>query len=234
MTDANAVAGPEHLEAGSGNIDSRVFAAARRHSRWVRLLKIVLPAVAVVMAAGFAAWSYVASPSGISIDMSGTALRDGKLVMANPKLDGFTSNDLPYTMSAVRAIQDVTGGGPVELEEIVARVPISDTNLADIVAPSGRYFNEENRLDITSDLSVKTTEGLEAQLKSASIDLAKGDLTTSDPVDIRTGGSIIKADSMSVFDGGKRLVFERRVRVEILPDTPKTTDADPRSTNASN
>ena len=222
---------PRASDARSG-VDPAHFVDAQRHSRWVRRLKFVLPALALTLAAGFAAWSWWGAPVSLSLDVSGTALRDGKLVMANPKLDGFGSGDLPYTMSALRAIQDVSGGGPVELEEINAQIALSADNVADIVASRGFYHNDANKLDITSEMTVTTTDGMEARLKSASIDLGTGTLTTADPVDIRTDGSNIKSDKMTVLDGGKRLVFEQRVRVDIRPDRLTSEQTTTGSTDA--
>ena len=45
--------------------------------------------------------------------------------MANPKLDGFTKENLPYSMTATRALQDFDKNGIIDLEGIDARLPVS-------------------------------------------------------------------------------------------------------------
>lgn len=180
-------------------------------------MKWWLPGLAAAGVVGFFAWSYLAAPSVEGIAAQGSAVTDGKLVMANPKLDGFTRDNLPYSMTALRAVQDLKQTGVIALEEIDAKVPITPQNIAKIVAPSGIYDNAKNTLLIDSAITVTTTDGMVAKLLSASIDIAAGSMTTSKPVDIKLDGSHIYADSLTISENGKVLVFERRVRVDVEP-----------------
>jgi len=194
-----------------------VFKRAQRHSRRVRFLKYMLPALALVGVGGFIGWSYLSLPDIAGIDVSGAAISDGKLVMANPKLDGFTKDKLPYSMRATRAIQDLGNTDIIRLEEIDAKLPVDPKTSAKIVASTGVYDNGKNRLTIDSDLTVTTTDGMTANLKSADMDMDTGTMTTSDPVEILMNGSTITALSMNMTDNGKVIVFENRVRVHIEP-----------------
>lgn len=189
---------------------------AQRHSRKVRLLKFALPVLAVLMAAIFVVYSYVLAPSAaLSVDITNSAVSDGKLVMANPKLDGFTKENLPYSMTAARAVQNLDMTGAIELEDIDAKLPVGAENWATVDAAKGIYDRDKNTLDITSEMTVTTTDGMVAKLKSAFIDMGKGDLRTSDAVNIKLEGSKVAADSMTILENGKVLVFEKRVRMEI-------------------
>ena len=69
-------------------------------------------------------YSYVSVPGSVSFDVSESAYSNGKLVMANPKLDGYTKDNRPYSMTATRALQHIDKHGMVELEGIDARVPV--------------------------------------------------------------------------------------------------------------
>lgn len=206
--------------------DKAAFIGAQRHSRRVRVIKIALPVVATLLAVGFAGYSYMLSPKAVGVSVDGAAIRDGKLVMANPKLNGFTNENLPYSMSAARAIQDLSNSGLIELEKIDARLPVDASNWATIAADGGVYNENENTLDITTPVTFRTTDGLTAKLSSASIDLGASELRTDDPVDIVQGGSRITAQSLKVLESGKVFVFEKRVRLTIDPDETKTADAD--------
>src|SRR5262245_50493814 len=74
------------------------FHSARHHSRRVRFLKVVLPSLAAAMALGFLGYSYLSKPVRLSMDVASSAISNGKLVMSNPKLEGFTKDNLPYSM----------------------------------------------------------------------------------------------------------------------------------------
>jgi lipopolysaccharide export system protein LptC len=219
MTAAKAsIPGREpHAPPGSGARGADAFARAERHSRRVRWLKYWLPGLAVAGVIGFIAWSYLAMPTIEGVEVQGAAISDGKLVMANPKLDGFTRDNLPYTMTALRAVQDLKQTNVIQLEDIDAKVPVGPENSATIVAKSGTYDNGKNTLVIDSAMTVTTTDGMTAKLQSASMDMDSGTMTTTDPVEIVMNGSKITADTLNIVDNGKVLVFEKRVRVEIEP-----------------
>lgn len=70
------------------------------------------------------------------------------------------------------------------------------------------------------------------KLKSAFLDMGKGNMKTNDPVDITRDGSHISSDTMSVENNGKILIFEKRVRVNIDPAKLKTAENQSGETNA--
>ncbi|TGV93934.1 LPS export ABC transporter periplasmic protein LptC, partial [Mesorhizobium sp. M2E.F.Ca.ET.154.01.1.1] len=74
--------------AGESGMRGDAFDRARRHSRRVRVLKFAVPLLAAAIAIAFPIYSYLAAPVSISVQADGTAFSDGKLVMANPKLNG--------------------------------------------------------------------------------------------------------------------------------------------------
>ncbi|MBN9075749.1 MAG: LPS export ABC transporter periplasmic protein LptC [Rhizobiales bacterium] len=216
----------------SGGAVEKAFRRARRHSRAVRVLKILLPGLAILIALVFTAYSYLLTPGGVSIDILGSSYSDGKLTMANPKLDGFTRENRPYSMRAARAVQDVTNTSVFELDDIQAKLPISDGNWANVVAAKGIYNKDKNTLDVPTEMTVTTTDGMVAKLKSAFVNIGSGDLKTSDPVDITLQGSHITADSLTVGDRGKVLVFDEKVRLTMMPEKKKPAEGANGATDA--
>lgn len=196
----------------------RAYRSARSHSGRVRAAKVALPIIAVVavLIAGGWMWLSRAVPN-IGIDISSTAIRGGKLVMANPKLDGLTSGDQPYSVRAARAVQDLAGSGAVDLERLQASVPLNPDVNARILADAGLYDSEKNTLDLRDSISIETSDGMRAELESATIDMGRGNLSTVDPVRIAFPGATIEADRMTVEDRGRRLLFESRVRLVVEP-----------------
>lgn len=228
-TDAETVLAP--AVPGTARLDA--FGLAQRHSRRVRVLKFAVPLAAALIAVAFPVYSYLAAPVSISVQADGTAFANGKLVMANPKLNGFTKQKLPYSLTALRAIQDVGKQDIIDLEGINANVPLAADNVATVNAKRGIYNRSGNTMNLTSDVTVTTTDGVEAKFKSVFLDMGKGSMKTDDPVDVSRGGSRITADSMSVQDNGKVLVFENRVRVNIDPASLKAAEAKSGESNAS-
>lgn len=191
------------------------FRSALRHSGHVRMLKLALPLVALAMVVVFVGKSWLAAPEGVSVSLGRTAIQNGRLVMADPKLDGFTADNRPYTMTAERAIQDIGGGAEIDLEGISARLPFDEKNWITVVADTGVLNREASKLKLDSEITVKTDTGVTAVLQSANVDMDAGSLVTDKPVDIRLDGTHIRADSMTVREKGDVMIFERRVRVNI-------------------
>ncbi len=217
-TDTTAANSPE-LKATGGPAAERsaIFRSAARHSRNVRFLKIALPALAVAMAALFVFQSYRSTPAAIEIKADASAVSEGKLVMSNPTLKGFTEDNQPYSMSALRAVQDIANETILQLEGIAATVPINAKSSATIDAPRGVFDRTTNMLDINSEINIRTSDGAVARLNSARIDMAAGRMSTDKPVEIRFKDASINSDALTVEQNGKLVVFEKRVRVHIVP-----------------
>lgn len=207
---------------------AEAFAQARRHSRRVRMLKFVLPAAALLVSALFLGYSLRPSTlGGGKIDLGTASIEDGNLVMANPTLEGFTEEDLPYTMTAARARQPIgTPTGAIDLEEINATVPIDEDNQAVISAAAGTFDRQNERLTLNGEVVLETTSGLVARLRSADVNMADRSLTTDEPVEIDMNGMHIEAETFRASNGGGVLVFERRVRMEIDPAQVRRTQGE--------
>jgi lipopolysaccharide export system protein LptC len=213
---------------------AEAFSRAERHSRRVRLLKVVLPALAVMMMGGFLVYSFMAAPPPAKVLTKAPPLAEGKLVMDSPKLEGFTKDGRPYSVKATRATQDYEKQDIVNLDGIDARMPVEQENWARVEAVSGVYDRMANTLNVPTDILVTTTDGLVAKLKSAFLDINNGSLKSTAPVDIQSHGSRITAESMSVTDSGKQVIFETRVKVYIDPVQMKAAQAARSEANASN
>lgn len=202
----------------------KAFASARFHSRIVRVLKFALPAAAVVMVGGFAVYSWLSAPVVAAVEVRETKIVSGKLVMSGPKLEGFTKNNLAYSLSAVRAVQGIQNSGVFELEGIDARLPIDAGTWATVKAERGTYDRDKNTIDFQSAVDVATTDGMSATFTKAFYDIGKGELKTSEPVEINLNGTQIAADGMTVLENGKVLIFENRVRMDIAPGQLKGSE----------
>jgi lipopolysaccharide export system protein LptC len=220
----NGAVNAEHGEVGAHAVlrserGADAFVRAQRHSRRVRALKFVLPVAAVTIAGLFLGYSLLSSATGGgTVNLDSASIEDGNLVMHNPALNGFTSGNLPYSMKAVRARQAIGSDmGPIELEQIQAMLPLNSEHQATISAGGGIFDRQSNHILLTDAITLTTTSGIVARLESANVDIGSGNLSTDDPVDIELSGMRVRADTFRATEGGNKLVFENRVRLEIAP-----------------
>lgn len=201
---------------GASQKSSAVFQAAQRHSIRVRVLKTVLPVAALAVAVVFSWYTFLAAPASalkIQLDPS----ESGKLIMTSPELNGYTKDNRPYSMVAERAVQDAQKSGVIALEGIKAQLPVGDKDKAEIDAQSGIYDSVNGSLLFDNAFTVTTTDGLEAKLGSANVNISNGEMSTDMPVDIRTDNAHIRAGNMKIQESGKVVVFEGKVQLTIEP-----------------
>lgn len=204
---------PHHLT----NRRSRQFRSASTHSSIVRSLKFALPVLAVAMGAAFVLYSWAGSPTSIGFDMSSTAIRDGKLVMASPKLEGFTADNLPYSMNAVRALQDVGNTNIITMEDVDASFPMTNGTTATVTAEHAVYDRLQNAITLDRPMTLSTSDGKYATLQNAFINIAAGTLASDSPIRIQMEGVTIEAERLSVSQSGKHIILENRVRMNLDP-----------------
>lgn len=210
-TGASGLAAPPR----DGDAFERAYRRAKRHSRRVRLLKVALPALGLLLVAGVGLYSFVGLPGGLSVNLGGTTLEGGRLVMANPELDGYTPDNRPYSMRAERATQAIGNTNVIHLEKIGARLPIDLENWVEVDAEAGVFDREANTLELSDGVIISMDTGMTANLRSAMVDIGLGVMSTSEPVEITMSGSRLSADSMRVAERGGVLIFENRVRMEV-------------------
>lgn len=210
------------------------FGRAERHSRRVKRLKILVPLATIGVALLFGGYMWHSSPVSLAMTGDSSTFTNGQLVMANPKLEGFAKNGRPYLMTADRATQYVDKENRVVLEGINAKMPVDEENWAVVKAAAGVLDRVSNSLVIYPNVTVTTTNGMTAKLKSARIFLATGDIGSGDPVEIQFHNSRVVAGSLNISDDGKLLVFEKNVRMNIDPQQMKASEQASGGTDASN
>src|SRR5690606_7519324 len=114
----------------------------------------------------------------------------------DPKLDGFTKDNRAYTMTAVKAIQDIGDASRIDLEGIKAKLPFNKANWLTVDAATGLYDREANQLNLDKAITVVTDNGVRAMLTSATVHIGGGDIKSNEPVDIVLDGARLQADSM--------------------------------------
>src|SRR5439155_16192999 len=107
------------------------FAAAARHSRMVRLLRVAVPAAVLLAMAGVVAVSVfnpfrITGLTKLPVDISNLVVSGTKITMETPHLAGFSTDQRPYEVWAKSAIQDLTDPDHVELRTLRAKVMMED------------------------------------------------------------------------------------------------------------
>ncbi len=219
--------------APGGNLDfisqdnrEHEYKKAVKHSKAVKFWKITFPVIGILIIIGIAGALVKNSNNAPDVAVENIDFSDGKLVMENPKLNGVDKNKRPYNLTASKAIQDASNPNQVELEDIIAELPMDETITATISAGNGVYDAERKMLILTKAVNLVTSNGMVLNLEDANVDIGNSIMHTNNPINATSPQADITSNAMMIEDGGNKLVFEGRVRMTLRPEELRKASAD--------
>ncbi len=222
-SDLSAVRGP------SGLADRRqaTFAAARRHTRLVRLLRRAIPIGAVFAALGLIVTPFFTSLHGVaSVSSGAVGISGGKVRMETPRLSGYRKDNKPYEVTADAAFQEIRNPTQVELQQLRARLQMEREGWVTVTSKTGFFDTQKEKLRLDDDVTVRTETGYDARMRTADVDFKGGTVVSKEPVKVSLGTTTVDANSLDVKDNGALISFQGRVHV-FIKDAPAGTIAGP-------
>jgi len=210
----NSVNNPAYL----AGLEAR-FAAAARHSRMVRALRVAVPAAVILAMTGIVGVS-IFNPfrmllPKLPVDMGNLVVSGTKITMESPHLAGFSTDQRPYEIWAKAAIQDVTDPDHMELTTPRAKVLMEDRTTVTMVARTGYFDNKQQLLDLRKDIFLQSSTGYEARLSQAFVDINKGTVTSEEHVDVKLLNGTLTSDRLRIYNSGEIVRFEGNVVMNL-------------------
>jgi lipopolysaccharide export system protein LptC len=201
----------------------QLFRRAARHSRLIRILRVVVPIGAVAscaVLAGIAYFNPFKTPD-LALDKGTLVVTGRKVAMEQPRLSGYTKDLLPYELTARLASQDLSHPGVLELNDLKAHVQTKDQGKINISAKTGVYTVKADQLQLVDNILVRTSLGYEAHLEQALIDMKKGTIVSDRPVKAKFPQGTIASNRLDVSESGSVILFSQGVKtVFVLPKQP--------------
>jgi lipopolysaccharide export system protein LptC len=220
------------VPAYQAGMDAR-FAVAARHSRMVRILRVAVPA-AVLVSVATTVLTSVFNPfrmllPKLPVDMGNLVVSGTKITMESPHMAGFSADQRPYEVWAKTATQDVTNPDHVELDALRAKMLSQDQSTITLTARDGSMNTKDQLLDLRHDIHLQTSTGYEAWLSQAAVDMAKGDVTSDQHVDVKLTNGTLSSDRLRITGSGEVIRFEGNVVMHLdnMNTAPSDTSAPP-------
>jgi len=198
----------------SADQQEKAFRSARRHTVRVRLLKLILPLVAIGIVSGFVFWVLQKSPAPVEVSIDETSLKQDELVMKNPKLNGYGDGQT-YEVVADRALQKVATPNIINLEKIIARVNDDKDQWANVTADFGIFDQTKETLELTGGVDVTSSIGYSLRTDEVGLDMKKGYMQTRKPVRIQSKDIILAAEKLEAIQNGEQIRFTGNVTLRI-------------------
>ncbi len=203
--------------------DPAHFTAARkastRYSRFVYLMRYILPAVALALVVLVIGWSQMqGGKARFRLNFASVAPEGANtLSMAKPRFTGVDGDERPFTVTANSANQVAVGASLIDLDNPVADVTLKDGTWIALRSTEGTYDQETNELELRGDVNLFHDQGFEFQTSSAFLNLQDGKAYGKTPVRGQGPFGQLKSDGFQVADHGKIVFFTGRAVLLLYP-----------------
>lgn len=180
-----------------------------RYSRFVGLMKVVLPAAAAALLGLLVAWpSLGPQRERTNVGFSQRdATRIDTLSVRNPRYYGTDEKNLPFTITADIATQTDPKTTMVTLEKPVADLVRADGKGIVIDANIGFYRQVDDTLDLMGHVDFFRDDGYELHTESARILVGSGGATGDQPTEGQGPAGKLNGEGFVVKDRGREIVF---------------------------
>lgn len=145
----------------------------------------------------------------------GTGMR-----LDNPRFSGMTEAGDPFVVTAEWALPDGTVPNRIDLEKPIGELQMGEQTVT-VTAASGELYRQDERLSLTGDVVLETSDGYRIETPSVEVDLAAKTAEAPDRLHAAGPRGSIEADRVQVVRGEGEdevtLRFEGNVRVNWLP-----------------
>ena len=204
----------------------RSYRAALRHSRYVRWLRICVPAGIAALLLTVIGLNYMPPIGGFRLpgELGKLVIHGTRITMQQPRLAGYTVDSRAYEFSADAAGQDITKPNLVELHQLHAKMELQDNSTVEMSALSGVYDAKTEMLTLRDNIELVSSSGYEGRLIEAVIDVRKGNVVSDKPVAVKMLDGFLNAKRLDIVDRGSVVRFSG-VAMTLLPGKRASADA---------
>ena len=196
---------------------ARAFAAAQRHSRLVRLLRILLPLAALTTLGLYGvviAASWIASAGKFKVGAVEITADD--LTMKDPSYFDVTS-DGRYEVRAKRAVVAFNKKEPIKLVEVSGDLTQTSGVVTKLKAKHGLFDNAKGELELFDGIEIDGSNGMMARLSRAMVYSKEGKVVSTHPVSALMPTGSVQASAMTMSTKTRLVQFRKDVVVRLVP-----------------
>ncbi len=190
---------------------------ARRHSVFVRVLRVLLPIAAIALLACYALFLSITTKledgAGTrTIKFRPIEVLSTRPTMYNPTYEGSNDNDgSTFLVKAQRAVTDLDQSKPVDLFGITGRLQQVNGTVTDLSADEGKYSEKQQTLLLKDNIIVRSTDGMAARLSTATVQMKQNLIISDTPVAVGFPAGTLHSDTMRLHHNTRNVYFAGNV-----------------------
>ena len=203
----------------------RAFGIARRHSILVRAMRVALPMLALAMLGTYGATTWrIATLRSAGVQLENIRISSDNLVMAAPKYSGNGKDGSRHTVRARSAETDLLARNRVKLTAIEGEIIQLNGTRIDLTATRGTFEQEAGVLELHEQIDVRSTDGMTANLTSATIFTKENRIVSNEPVTALMPTGSVRARAMELKTKQRHATFTGDVAVRMVPQQKPATE----------
>ncbi|MCK5166912.1 MAG: LPS export ABC transporter periplasmic protein LptC [Rhodospirillaceae bacterium] len=193
------------------------------HSRFVKMMKIALPLIAILLIALIIAWPYFGdNQDGFKIEFSSLKVAPGEHAgVDNARYFGVDDLNRPYTISADLARFLDGPKGPISLEVPKADITMNDDTWLVMTSTQGKYDQQKKLLSLSGKVNLFHDMGYEMITDEIDINLAKNDAIGTKPVKGHGPFGELDASGVRIDKNNNTIFFIGKSRLLLFPSSGK-------------
>jgi len=191
---------------------------ALRYSRFVLVMKRILPVAAGLLIAAVIAYSLMPRQSEkLSIATQDLTVINNDLTMTKPRLTGTDRKGNPFVITAEAAVQDPANVRRATLKSVQADITLDKSRWLNATAARGVIDMNKGALALSGGIAVFSDDGYEIHTERSNVDLKKG--LFHGPVAVTGQGPMgtFRADSFEVDKNTGQIQLHGHVHMIINP-----------------
>jgi lipopolysaccharide export system protein LptC len=191
--------------------------AGARYSRFVLLMKLALPAIAILLVILVVVWpQFQDLQEGFRIQISKLAAPSiTEQYLTNARFTGVDAKSRPYSVTAASASQAAERGSAIRLARPKADITLSDGSWVALTANEGALSREARILALSGGVALFHDNGMEMHTPSATLDLKAGTAEGREPVEGQGPFASVNAQGFRVIEHGERMIFTGKARLVL-------------------
>lgn len=202
------------------------------YSRFVRIMKVMLPLVAfslIVLVVLYSATGGDRNKVALTFETMDSVDKDRALV--NPKLTGTDGRGQPFTVTDKGATQEKGKSRRMVFDDVVADVSMQDKSWVQVDAKTGLLDGEAKTLDLSESINIFSDKGYECHTTSARYDFGLGLLKGENPINCQGPLGLISAKKFEGLREPGIMRFTGGVSTTYFPTPREGTAKDAAETN---
>jgi lipopolysaccharide export system protein LptC len=192
---------------------------SRAYTRFVIVLKFLLPAAAIALVALVVLWAHL-RPGVDRFRLGSAVLRefeDDEHAMIRARYVGVDRKGQPFSITSETVSYIDPDGTKMQLETPEADITLNGGEWVALTADSGLYDRDGGSLQLTGAVNVFHDGGYQFRTSEAIIDLEAGTALGSKPVEAQGPFGQISAEGFMVIDEGRTILFEGQAKMRVYP-----------------